>query len=284
MTRLASKTALITGGTTGIGLATARNFLAEGARVAITGSDPTRLEQAKAELGGDVTAIQSDAGDVAAQRVLAQTIGETFGKLDILVLNAGIAQLRPVEDWDEAGFDRSFAINLKGPFFLVQALLPILSNPASIILNGSINAHIGMPNSSIYAATKAALVSLARTLSGELIGRGIRVNAVSPGPVATPLHDKLGLHGESLDGLVKQIPLGRRGHPDEVAQAIVFLASDSGAFTVGSEFIIDGGMSTLIADRPHSRSTARVLPGYPSSARPISSTASTDSVTSATIR
>jgi NAD(P)-dependent dehydrogenase (short-subunit alcohol dehydrogenase family) len=245
MTRLAHKTALITGGTTGIGLATAKSFIAEGARVAITGSDATRLAQAKAELGDDVTIIQSDAGDVPAQRILAQAIGDAFGKLDLLVLNAGIGDFRPIESWDEAGFDRSFAINLKGPFFLVQALLPVLASAASIVLTASINAHIGMPNSSIYAATKAGLVSMARTLSGELIGRGIRVNAVSPGPVATPLHAKIGLQGDSLTGLVQQIPLGRRGDPDEVAQAIVFLASDAGAFTVGSEFIIDGGMSTL---------------------------------------
>lgn len=245
MTRLAHKTALITGGTTGIGLATAKSFIAEGARVAITGSDPARLAQAKAQLGEAVLTIQADAGNVAAQRDLAKSVAEAFGKLDLLVLNAGIGDFRPIEDWDEVGFDRSFAINLKGPFFLVQALLPILANPASVILTASINAHIGMPNSSIYAATKAGLVSMARTLSGELIGRGIRVNAVSPGPVATPLHDKLGLQGDSLTGLVNQIPLGRRGDPDEVAQAIVFLASDAGAFTVGSEFIIDGGMSTL---------------------------------------
>jgi NAD(P)-dependent dehydrogenase (short-subunit alcohol dehydrogenase family) len=245
MTRLSNKTALITGGTTGIGLATASRFIAEGARVAITGTDPARLEQAEVQLGGDVIAIRADTGDISGQRGLAKAVADAFGKLDIVVLNAGIADFRPIEAWDEAGWDRSFAINLKGPFFLVQALLPILANPASIVLTTSINARIGMPNSSIYAATKAALISMARTLSGELIGRGIRVNAVSPGPVATPLHDKLGLHGDDLAGLVKQIPLGRRGKPEEVAQAIVFLASDEGGFTVGSEFVIDGGMSNL---------------------------------------
>jgi NAD(P)-dependent dehydrogenase (short-subunit alcohol dehydrogenase family) len=245
MSRLKNKTALITGGTTGIGLATARRFIAEGGRVAITGNDPTHLEEAKAELGGDIITIRSDAGDVAAQRAVAKAVADAFGTLDIALLNAGIGDFRPIEQWDEAGFDRSFAINLKGPFFLVQALLPILANPASIVLTASINARIGMPNSSIYAATKAGLVSMARTLSGELIGRGIRVNAVSPGPVATPLHDKLGLVNDSLAALVKQIPVGRRGDPEEVAQAIVFLASDEGAFTVGSEFVIDGGMSNL---------------------------------------
>ena len=170
---------------------------------------------------------------------------EAFGGLDVLFVNAGLGDFRPLEQWDEAGFDRSFAVNVKGPFFLVQSLLPSFANPSSIVLNTSINARIGMPASSVYSASKAALGSLARTLSGELIGRGIRVNAVSPGPVATALHDRLGLTGAALDGLVSQIPLGRRGTPAEIAQAVVFLASDAGAFTVGSEFVIDGGMSNL---------------------------------------
>jgi NAD(P)-dependent dehydrogenase (short-subunit alcohol dehydrogenase family) len=132
-----------------------------------------------------------------------------------------------------------------GPYFLVQALLPILANPASIVLNTSINAHIGMPASRIYAASKAALSSFIRTWSGELIGRGIRVNAVSPGPIATPLHGKIGMDDAAIKGLVAQIPAGRRGDPSEIAKAVVFLASDEAAFTVGAELTIDGGMSTL---------------------------------------
>lgn len=128
---------------------------------------------------------------------------------------------------------------------MVRALLPVLANPASIVLMASINARIGMPNTSIYSATKAGLASLARTLSGELIARGIRVNSVSPGPVATPFHDRVGLVGEALADLVAQIPLGRRGTPDEIAEAIVFLASDESRFAVGSDFVIDGGMSNL---------------------------------------
>jgi NAD(P)-dependent dehydrogenase (short-subunit alcohol dehydrogenase family) len=245
MNRLKGKRALITGGTSGIGLETARQFVAEGARVAITGTNPKTLEAARAELGGYVLAIRADAGDVAGQKEVAEAVRKAFGGLDVLFVNAGVGEFRPLAQWDEAAFDRSMATNLKGPFFLMQALLPILANPASIVLNTSINAHIGMPMSSIYAATKAGLISLARTLSGELIGRGIRVNAVSPGPIATPLHGKLGMGDAEIKALVGQIPLGRRGNPNEIAQAVVFLASDEGAFAVGSEFIIDGGMSNL---------------------------------------
>ncbi len=249
MSKLSGKRALITGGTSGIGMETARQFLAEGARVALTGTNPETMEQARKALGGEVLIVRADAGNVAEQQRLAQTVAESFGGLDIVFVNAGVAEFRPLEQWDEAGFDRSVAINLKGPLFLLQALLPILANPASVVLNTSINAHLGMPNSSVYAATKAGLISLARTLSGELIGRGIRVNAVSPGPISTPLYGKLGMDAAELEkmagAILGQIPAGRFGEPSEIAKAIVFLASDESAFTVGSELIIDGGMSTL---------------------------------------
>ena len=249
MSRLKDKRTLITGGSSGIGLETARQFLAEGARVAITGSNAENLEKARAELGGNVITIQSDAGDVAGQKKVAAAVAEAFGGLDALFINAGVAQFGPLESWDEAAFDRSLAVNVTGPYFLIQSLLPLFAKPASIVLNTSINAHIGMPNSSVYAASKAALISLARTLSGELIGRGIRVNAVSPGPVSTPLYGKLGLPAEELQKtaahIQSQIPAGRFGDPVEIARAIVFFASDESAYTVGSELIIDGGMSTL---------------------------------------
>ena len=244
MNRLHNKRTLITGGTSGIGLETARHFLAEGARVAITGSNAKTLEAAKKELG-DVLTIQADAGDVAQQQTIADRIKQEFGGLDAVFVNAGVGDFRPLDQWDEAGFDRSFAINLKGPFFLIQALLPILVKPASIVLNTSINAHIGMPASRVSAATNAGLLSLAKTFSGELLPRGIRVNAISPGPVATPLHGKIGMDDAGVASLVAQIPAGRRGDPAEIAAAVVFFASDESAFTVGSELIIDGGMSTL---------------------------------------
>ena len=249
MDRLKGKRALITGGTSGIGFETAKQFLREGARVAITGKNPAALEAARKELGSDVLTILSDASDAAAQKRVAETLRQAFGGLDILFVNAGIAELKPIEQWDEAAFDRSFALNVKGPYFLIQALLPIFANPASVVLNASVNAHIGMPNSSVYAATKAALLSLARTLSGELLSRGIRVNAVSPGPISTPLYSKLGLSEAELKtvaaSIQSQVPVGRFGKPSEIAHAIAFLASDESAFTVGSELLIDGGMSNL---------------------------------------
>ncbi len=249
MDRLKGKRALITGGTTGIGLETARQFLCEGARVAITGSNPANLEAARSDLGKDVLVLTSDAGDPAAQRALAKTVAEAFGRLDVLFVNAGIVDMRPLGNWSEEAFDRSLGINFKGPFFLIQQLLPVFANPASVILDASINAHIGMPNTAVYSASKAALLSLAKTLSGELLGRGIRVNAVSPGPIRTPLLDKTGMPEDERKAVVEtiraQIPAGRFGEPSEIAKAVVFFASDESSFTVGSELIIDGGMSTL---------------------------------------
>lgn len=249
MGRLAGKRALITGGTSGIGLETARQFLNEGARVAVTGTNPETLEAARKELGPEVLVIRADAANVPGQQVVAQAVKEAFGGLDIVFVNAGVALLKPLEAWDEAGFDRVFDINVKGPYFLLQALLPILANPASIVLNTSVNAHIGMPNSSVYAASKAALQSFIRTLSGELIERGIRLNAVSPGPVATPLYGKLGFSETDLrtvaDSIKGKVPAGRFGDPSEIAKAVVFLASDEASYTVGSELMIDGGMGTL---------------------------------------
>jgi NAD(P)-dependent dehydrogenase (short-subunit alcohol dehydrogenase family) len=249
MNRLQGKRTLITGGTTGIGIETAKQFLAEGARVAITGTNTANLAAAQEALGKEVLVIHSDAGDIQAQAALAAKIKQAFGGLDAVFINAGVGDFRPIEAFDEAGFDRTIAINLKGPYFLIQALLPILGNPASIVFNTSINARIGMPNSSVYGASKAALISMARTMSGELIGRGIRVNAVSPGPVNTPIYGKLGLPAEQLNAMAghiqSQIPLGRFGNPIEIAKAIVFFASDESTFTVGSELVVDGGMSNL---------------------------------------
>ena len=247
MNRLSGKRALITGGSSGIGLETAQLFVSEGAHVAITGQSPKSLEAAQKKLGSGVTIISSNASDVVAQKDLAGQMKSLFGTLDVLFVNAGIADLRPVEQWDEESYNRSFDLNVRGPFFLIQALLPVFSNPASIVLNASINAHVGMPNTSVYGASKAALLSLTKTLSGELIGRGIRVNAVSPGPIATPLYSKLGLSDADrknvAESIRNQLPVKRFGQPSEIANAVLFLASDESAFTVGSELIVDGGLS-----------------------------------------
>jgi len=246
MDRLKGKRALITGGSSGIGLETARQFLAEGARVAITARDLGAFQSARQELGDQVLYLASNAADAHAQQELAAKLKEEFGNIDAVFVNAGIADIKPIEQSDETMFDRTFGLNVRGPFFLIRALLPIFSNPASIVLNASINAHIGMPNTSVYGASKAALLSLARTLSAELIPRGIRVNAISPGPIATPLYSKFGLSAADLkatsDALQNQVPAKRFGKPSEIASAVVFLASDESAYTVGSELIIDGGL------------------------------------------
>lgn len=249
MNRLQGKRALITGGTSGIGLETARQFLREGARVAITGNTPANFDRARKELGPDILVIPSDAGDVADQKHLADSVRQALGGLDVLFINAGLVDMRAFEQFDEAGFDRSFSTMVKGPYFLIQALLSVFANPASIVLNGSINAHIGMANTTVYGAAKAALISLAKTLSRELLGRGIRVNVVSAGPIATPLLKNAGFSDEQLKhvsaSIQQQVPLGRFGLASEIASAVVFFASDESAFTVGSELIVDGGMSTL---------------------------------------
>ena len=242
--RLPSRRALITGGTSGIGLETARAFLAEGARLIVTGSSDESVRQAQEELGSDVVVLRSNAADVQDQRELAATVSEHFGQLDVAFLNAGTSLWQPIEDWDEQTFDRIFATNVKGPYFLVQALLPFLANPASIVLNASAFAHIGVPMTSVCTASKAALLSLIKTLSSELMPRGIRVNAVSPGPIDTPIFDKIGLTDENKEQAIQEVlgrsPTGRFGHPREIANAVVFLASSASAWTIGSEFIIDG--------------------------------------------
>lgn len=249
MARLQGKYALITGGTGGIGLETARQFLAEGATVAITGRNEAALSAAGRELCDRALLLQSDAGDIAGQRALAQQLARHWPRLDVLYANAGDVTHRPLQDWDEAAYDQLMGVNLKGPFFLLQALLPLLANPASVILCGSVSAHIGLPQSSAYAASKAGLLSLARTLSGELWERGIRVNGLSPGPTETAALSKLGLPSEEeaalRDQIRKLVPIGRLGTPLELAKAAVFLASDESSYVVGTELQVDGGVGNL---------------------------------------
>ncbi|BEO27617.1 SDR family oxidoreductase [Serratia marcescens] len=249
MSRLQGKYALITGGTSGIGLETARQFIAEGATVAITGRSQSALDAAGQALAGKALLLLSDAGEIPQQRELAQRLGQRWPRLDVLYINAGDVTHRPLQEWDEQSYQRLMDINLKGPFFLIQALLPLLANPSSVILCGSVSAHIGLPQSSAYAASKAGLLSLARTLSGELHARGIRVNGLSPGPTETPALGKLGLaeaDEQALrDDIRALVPIGRMGSALELAKAAVFLAADESAFMVGAELQMDGGVGNL---------------------------------------
>jgi len=248
MSRLFNKTAVVTGGNSGIGLATAKAFIAEGANVIITGRNRVSLDRAVAELGASAKGVLLDVADLADVRQLAGRVSAIASSVDVVFVNAGIAKFSPIEGVDEAFFDEQFDVNVKGAYFTIQQLLPLMNDGGSIVLNTSINAHIGMPNASVYAATKAALLTFAKNLSAELLPRKIRVNAVSPGPVTTPLHEKL-VPAEALEetaaGIRSLIPLGRFGTPDEIAKIAVFFASDDSSFVLGAELIADGGMATL---------------------------------------
>ncbi len=250
--RFEGKTALVTGGSSGIGLAAAQAFAAEGARVIITGRDEAALAAAAAAIGatgGEVITLRNDAGRIEDAQALGQTLRERDLFVDAVFLNAGVAKFSSLADATESLWDQTFDTNVKGPFFQLQALLPQLRRGASVVINGSINARIGMPNSSIYAASKAALISMAKTLSAELLPMGVRVNVVSPGPIQTPLYGKLGMDAATLDAtaaaILGQIPLGRFGTSEEVASTVLHLAAAESAFIVGTEIIVDGGMSQL---------------------------------------
>jgi NAD(P)-dependent dehydrogenase (short-subunit alcohol dehydrogenase family) len=243
--KLEGKVAIVTGGNSGIGLATAKEFRREGARVVITGRDERTLAAAAREIDGDVLALRSDASSLADIDELFAAVKERFGRVDVLFVNAGVAQFAPLEETEETLFDHIMDINFKGAYFTVKKALPLLSNGASVILNASVVAHVGFPNSSVYSASKAALLSLVRTLSADLAGRGIRVNAVSPGPVETPIFGRMGLPEEAKQGFGEQVPLKRLGRPEEIAKAVLFLASPDSSFLVGTEIVADGGIIGL---------------------------------------
>ncbi len=251
MKRLANKTAVITGGNSGIGLATAKDFIAEGAEVIITGRNRESLNAALKELGDRARGIVLDVSNAEDIASFGEKLNVLTSQVNILFVNAGIAKFAPIDSATVAHFDEQFNTNVKGAYFTIQQVLPLMPENSSIVLNTSINAHVGMPNASVYSATKAAVVTLVRTLSAELLPRKIRVNAVSPGPVSTPLHsaEKFGVTAEQIqqigEGIAKQIPLGRFGRPEEIARVVTFFASDDSSFILGAELIVDGGMSTL---------------------------------------
>ncbi len=240
--KLEGKVALVTGGNSGIGLATAKEFAREGARVVITGRDARTLGEAAREIRGEVLALRADVSSLADIDKLFAAVGERFGRLDVLFVNAGIAPFASLEETTEELFDQIMDINFKGAYFTVKKALPLLADGASVVLNTSVVAHVGFPNASVYSASKAALLSLVRTLSADLAGRRIRVNAVSPGPVETPIFGRMGLPEEAKQGFGEQVPLKRLGRPEEIAKAVLFLAGPDSSFLLGAEIIADGGV------------------------------------------
>lgn len=249
MSRLLNKTALITGGNSGIGFATAKEFLEQGARVIITGRSQASLNEAKQQLGGQVHAILSDTSNMADVNKLADQVKQIYPSIDILFINAGIGKFAPVAEVTESFYDEQFNTNVKGAYFTIQQLLPIINDNGSIILNASNAAHMGMASASVYSATKGALLTFARTLSADLLPRKIRVNAISPGPVTTPIFGKTGIPADQMDGMrtaiQNKVPLGRFADPSEIAKIATFFASEDSSFLLGAELIADGGMVTL---------------------------------------
>ena len=247
MNKFNGKSVLVTGGTTGIGFATARLFKEGGARVAITGANDERVAEAASRL--DATGLVADAGSVDATRAGVEQAAQRLGGLDIVFLNAGIAKFAPLDGIEEAFFDSHFAINVKGVLFAAQAAAPLMRDGGAIVVNTSVNNKMGMPGTAVYGASKAAARSLVRTLAGELAPRKIRVNAISPGPVETPIYGKLGVPKEELEAvassLVGKIALNRFGSPDEIARAVLFLASDDASFVTGTELVADGGWTDI---------------------------------------
>jgi len=244
--KLEGKIALVTGGSSGIGLATAKRFVNEGAKVVITGRRKEALDAAAKAIGPNATAIQADAGNLADLDRLYAEIKQLHGRIDVLFANAGGGEFASLEQVTEEHFDRTFNTNVKGVVFTVQKALPLMPDGATIVLNASIVSVKGMPTFGVYSATKAAVRSFARTWTNELKGRQIRVNVVSPGPIDTPAFDGLGGSEEATKqlkaGFASQVPLGRMGESDEIAKAVVFLASDDSSYVAGVELFVDGGM------------------------------------------
>lgn len=249
MGKLDGKIALVTGASSGIGLETARLFAREGARLVLHGRNKGRLGRIAAELGADTLAVRGTVGAAADRDRLITAIRERFGKLDILFANAGIFRPVMIADIDETTFDQMFDTNVKGAFFTVQKALPLLGSGASVIFNTSAMIHIGVPSSGMYVATKAAIRALVRVLAAELGGRGIRFNAVSPGSILTPLHEHSSLEGEAREKVAGDIlartPAGRFGKAEEVAKAVLFLASDDASYIQGEELVVAGGWSAV---------------------------------------
>ena len=241
-----NQTILITGGTTGIGLATAQLLQAEGARVIVTGRNPETLAAARSTLGSSASVLASDSASLTDAQGLGAAVQKHAAQLDGVFLNAGVATFGPVESMTPKNFDDMFGINVRGLYFQLQSLLPLLANPSSVVFNASVVAQLGLPGASIYSATKAAVVSLGKTLAVELAPRGIRVNTLSPGPVATPIYNKMGFPAEAKkgfeDSMAAQTLVKRFGTADEVAKLARFLLSSDSSFIIGEDILVDGGV------------------------------------------
>lgn len=247
--KLAHKVAVITGGSSGIGLATARTFVAEGAHVFITGRRQSELDRARAEIGHHVTAVQGDVADLDDLDRLYRTVAEVKGALDVVFANAGFVEHRTIDAVTPEHFDKTIDVNLRGVVFTVQKALPLMKNGGSIVLNSSVVGVMGLPAHGVYGASKAAVRSLARTWAVELKDRGIRVNAVSPGATDTPIIDGQFADRRQADSaraaFAERTPLGRIGRPAELASAVVFLASDDSSFITGIDLQVDGGLAQV---------------------------------------
>jgi NAD(P)-dependent dehydrogenase (short-subunit alcohol dehydrogenase family) len=249
MKRLEGKVAVVTGGNSGIGLATAKRLQEEGARVAISGRSKKTLDEAVKAIGNGVVAVQADVAKLTEIDKLFAEVSQKLGKIDVLFVNAGVAKFAPLAETSESVYDEQFDINIKGAYFTIQKALPLLNDGASIILNTSVAGSKGTVGASAYSATKAALRSLARTAAAELLGRGIRVNAVAPGPIVTPIFGRTGLPKEAIDEFAKdvltRVPMKRFGQSEEVAAAVAFLASQDASYITGVEINVDGGYGQI---------------------------------------
>jgi NAD(P)-dependent dehydrogenase (short-subunit alcohol dehydrogenase family) len=244
--KLKNKTAIVTGGNSGIGFATAKELIAQGARVLITGRKKDLVDKAAKALGNGTIGLVSDQSKLGDIDALVSKAKDLYGQVDILFINAGVAKFVPFDQVSENQFDETMDVNFKGAFFTLQKFLPLLNEGASVTFLSSINAFTAMPNTAVYAPSKAALNSLARTAAYELAARKIRVNAINPGPIATPIFDKIGLSKEAItefsEVMQKRIPLKRFGQPEEVGKLVAFISSDDASFITGVEYNIDGGV------------------------------------------
>jgi len=246
MNRFEGKVAVVTGGNSGIGLATAKAFAREGASVVISGRDEATLKSAEKEIGNGAMAVKADASRLGDLDALMDKVKSRFKKIDALFVNAGVGKFVPFDQVTEAFYDEIMNVNVKGVFFTVQKALPLMGPGSAVVLNASVNAHKGMPGTTVYGPAKAAVKNMAKTMSADLVPKGIRVNSISPGPIESSLLKRLGMTDEQLkqtnEWIRGQVPLKRFGTGDEIAEAVLYLCSPAAGFTVGADLVIDGGM------------------------------------------